>query len=84
MAFFTALLVVLTLTGKPVVSALCVTWCDTSSETLNCREEAIAPTSAAELTAAETACATFVTTVPEDARGVGQVAVEDVNCTIWR
>jgi hypothetical protein len=81
MAFFTALLVILTLTGKPVVNALCVTWCDTSSEILNCREEAIAHMSAAELTVAETPCTTFVTTVPfvkEDVRGIGQVAVEDV------
>ena len=80
MASFTALLVVLTLTGQPVVDALCVTWCDTSSEILNYREEAIAPTSAAELTAAETACTTFITTIPfvkEDVRGVDQVAVAD-------
>lgn len=38
MASITAFLVVLTLTGEPVVNALCFSWCDTSSETMNCVE----------------------------------------------
>lgn len=79
MASLTAFLIVLTLAGEPV-NALCVIWCDTSSETMNCREEAIAPATAAELTMAETACTTFITTIPfvkEDVRGVDQVAVAD-------
>ena len=83
MASVAALFIVLTLTGEPVVNALCVTWCDTSSETMNCREEAIVPATAAELTVAETACTTFITGSPfvkEDVRGAGQAAVADTAC----
>ena len=80
MASTAALLIVLTLTGEPVVNALCATWCDTSSETMNCREEAIAPATAAEVKMPGTACTAFITIIPfvkEDVRGVDQVAVAD-------
>lgn len=64
MASLTAFLVVLTLTGEPVVNALCDVWCDTSSETRNCGE-AIAQTAVPELTTvAGTACAALLTTAP--------------------
>ena len=64
MASLTALFVVLTLTGEPVVNALCNVWCDTSSETRTCGE-AIAQTTIPELTTvAGTACAALLMTAP--------------------
>ena len=64
MASITAFLVVLTPTGEPVINALCLAWCDTSSETMNCIE-AIAQTTTAELTpAAGPACEAVLTVAP--------------------
>jgi hypothetical protein len=77
MASITALLVVLTLTGEPVANALCLTWCDSSSETQNC-DGAIAQTTATEITIARPACDTVVTIAPfvrEEGRDGGRVAV---------
>jgi hypothetical protein len=63
MASISALLVVLTLTGEPVANALCVSWCDTSSETMVC-DEAIAGARLPEQTMAAVVCAAILTTVP--------------------
>jgi hypothetical protein len=78
MASITTLLVVLTLTGEPVVNALCIVWCDTSSATMNC-VEAIAQTTMAELTpAAGAACDAALTISPfvrEEGRDGSRTAV---------
>jgi hypothetical protein len=77
MAYITALLVVLTLTGEPVANALCVTWCDSSSEKQTC-DQAIAQTADSAPTITGTACTVSVTIAPflsEEARGVSRMAV---------
>lgn len=78
MASISVLLAVLTLTGEPVINALCLAWCDTSSETMTCGE-AIAQRTFPELTsAAGTMCATVLTLGPflrEEGRDAGRVAV---------
>jgi hypothetical protein len=76
MASITTLLVVLTLTGEPVVKALCIAWCDTSSETMNC-VEAIAHMAQPETTMTVPECA-VVTTAPfltEEGRAGSRIAV---------
>jgi len=78
MASVTVLFVVLTLTGEPVVNALCIAWCDISSETMNCGE-AIAYTTVPEFTAgAGTVCATVLPIAPflrEEGRDRGRLAI---------
>lgn len=78
MAFVTAFLVVLTLTGEPVVNALCIAWCDTQSETMNC-DEAIAQIAVPQITAAVgTMCVVILATAPflrEEGRDSGRIAV---------
>ena len=85
MASITAFLVVLTLTGEPVVNALCFAWCDTSSETMNC-VEAIAQNTMAELTpVAGPACEAVLTVAPflrEEGRDTGRLAVTTVSASV--
>ena len=59
-----AILIVLTLTGEPVVNALCITWCDQPSERQYCGDVIAQPTSPALSVAGSTACATLLTASP--------------------
>ena len=76
MASITALLVVLTLTGEPVASALCISWCGSIQERQSCDEAIAQPTSAAVADASRT-CVALLTGNPflkEEGRGTLHIA----------
>jgi len=64
MAQLAAILIVLTLTGEPVVSALCIAWCDQPSERQHCDDVIAQPTSPGLSVAGRTFCATLLTASP--------------------
>ena len=78
MAHVPAFLIVLTLTGQPVANALCINWCDISSERQHCGD-AIAHSTPPALAAAGSTCAAFLTASPflkeEGRRGITAITL---------
>lgn len=76
MASIIVVLVLLALTGEPVANALCVTWCESSSERQIC-EEAIARPAVPGRSIAAAPCVVSVTIAPflrEEERRASRIA----------